>query len=67
MSLKFGILPVLPTEDAKIVLVLTSIQDLSEVFIFMLAGLKYKQKVPKPAEFDNLTVVGNKEAPKAEL
>ena len=26
----------------------------------MLAGLKYKPKIPKPAEFDNLTVVGNK-------
>jgi hypothetical protein len=33
----------------------------------MLAGLKYKLKVPKPAEFDNLTVVGNKDDPKAEL
>jgi hypothetical protein len=29
--------------------------------------LKYKLKVPKPAEFDNLTVVGNKDDPKAEL
>ena len=67
MSLKSGIFPVLPTDAAKVVLVLTSIQDLSEVLIFMLAGLKYKLKVPKPAEFDNLTVVGNKDDPKAEL
>jgi hypothetical protein len=59
--------PVLPADAANVVLVLTSIQDLSDVFIFVLAGLKYKQNVPKPAEFDNFTVVGYKEDPKAEL
>jgi hypothetical protein len=67
MSLKFGISPVFPADAAKVVLVLTSIQDLSDVLIFMLAGLKYRLKVPNPAEFDNLTVVGYKEDPKAEL
>ena len=54
-------------DAANVVLVLTSIQDLSDVFIFVLTGLKYKQNVPKPAEFDNFTVVGYKEDPKAEL
>jgi len=67
MSLKLGIFPVFPTAETKVVLVLTSIQDLADVFILVLAGLKYKQKVPKPAEFDNLTVVGYKELPNAEL
>jgi hypothetical protein len=67
MSLKSGIFPVLPTAAANVVLVLTSIQDLSEVVILVLAGLKYKQKVPKPAEFDSLTVVGNNEEPNEEL
>ena len=58
ISLKFGILPVFPTAAAKVVLVLTSIQDLAEVFIFVLKGSKYKQNVPNPAEFESLTVVG---------